>query len=426
VNESGQAVTSECRISDVTNPDPVNWYQQLAGGVTAVNNLHGSANAIGGQSQTNKIRWGCPTPDDMHFDSAAPGIKFALGENPRRANGPDGNTRYPTTRMGVEMLIRDRFTAAAEYRKARGTPDFRPDMELEPLAEILDGKRLVHSHAYRQDEMLMLALVARDFGFRIGTYQHALEGYKVADYVRDYSGGASGFADWWAFKMEVQDAIPEAFPIMAEQGVTVSYNSDSNEMARRLNAEAAKAVKYSNVSEEEALKYVTLNPAKQLGIDSRVGSLEEGKDADIAIWDGTPLSTQAKCVMTMIEGEVFFERRDAFGIDKASTAKQHLDRKMNNWEGTTLPRKSNSYVIQGATIHTISGEDITDGSVVIENGKITGVGKSVKIPAGASIVNARGQHVFPGFFDANSSIGLAEIGPIPVMNDNREFGIFNP
>jgi imidazolonepropionase-like amidohydrolase len=331
VNESGQAVTAECRIGDVTNPDPVNWYQQLAGGVTAVNNLHGSANAIGGQSQTNKIRWGCASPDDMHFESAAPGIKFALGENPRRANGPDGNSRYPTTRMGVEMLIRDRFTAAAEYSKTRGTPEFRADFELEPLAEILDGKRLVHCHSYRQDEMLMLALVARDFGFRIGTYQHALEGYKVADYVRDYSGGASGFADWWAYKMEVQDAIPEAFPIMAEQGATVSYNSDSNEMARRLNAEAAKAVKYGDVSEEEALKYVTLNPAKQLGIDSRVGSLEEGKDADIALWSGSPLSTFTRCEATWVDGRCLFSiEQDKAMRERIKSERMRLIQKLLN------------------------------------------------------------------------------------------------
>ncbi len=306
VNEGGQAVTAECRIGDVTNPDAVNWYQQLAGGVTAVNSLHGSANAIGGQSQTNKIRWGCAAPDDMHFEGAMPGIKFALGENPRRANGGGDNSRYPATRMGVEMLIRDRFTAAAEYIASRSRPDFRRDLELEPLAQVLEGKRLVHCHSYRQDEMLMLALVARDFKFRIGTYQHALEGYKVADAVRDHSGGASGFADWWAYKVEVQDAIPEAFPIMAEQGAVVSYNSDSNEMARRLNLEAAKAVKYSGVSDEDALKYVTLNPARQLKIDQRVGAIEEGKDADLALWSASPLSVFSRCESTWVDGRRLF------------------------------------------------------------------------------------------------------------------------
>jgi len=316
VNEGGQGVTCECRVQDVTNPDAIGWYQQLAGGVTCVNNLHGSANAIGGQSQTNKLRWGCAAPDDMHFEGAMPGVKFALGENPRRANSGNGpragatETRYPSTRMGVEMLIRDRFIAAREYldRRASGKGEGAPrrDLELEALGEILEGKRLLHCHAYRQDEMLMLANVAKEFKFKIGTYQHALEGYKIAEYVRDWSGGASGFADWWAYKVEVQDAIPDAFPIMHEQGVCVSFNSDSNELARHLNSEAAKAVKYSGVKEEEALKFVTLNPAKQLHIQSRVGSLEEGKDADLVIWSGHPLSNFSRCESTYVDGRCLF------------------------------------------------------------------------------------------------------------------------
>ncbi len=339
VNEGGQAVTAECRIEDVTNPDAIGWYQQLAGGVTMVNNLHGSANAIGGQSQTNKVRWGCLHPDDMHFEHAVPGIKFALGENPRRANrGPQRDFgggeegRYPASRMGVEMLIRDRFTAAKEYAAAKSTGVApRRDLELEPLAEILAGKRLVHCHSYRQDEMLMLAMVAKDCGFKIGTYQHALEGYKVADYVRDYSGGASGFSDWWAYKVEVQDAIPLAFPIMHEQGVVVSFNSDSNELARRLNTEAAKAVKYGNVPEQEALKFVTLNPARQLKVDSFVGSIEEGKDADLVIWSGTPLSAFSRCEATFVDGRRLFSlETDAAAREKIRTERSRLIQKLLN------------------------------------------------------------------------------------------------
>jgi imidazolonepropionase-like amidohydrolase len=311
VNEGGQAVTAEVRIQDVTNPDAVNWYQQLAGGVTTVLSLHGSANAIGGQSQTIKVRWGAAHPTHMHFEGAPAGIKFALGENPRRANrgGGGGDVgRYPGSRMGVEMLIRDRFTAGREYAQQAKTlgPALRRDLELEAMAEILAGTRLVHCHSYRQDEMLMLAMVARDFGFRIGTYQHALEGYKVADYVRDWSGGASGFSDWWNYKVEVQDAIPDAFVIMHEQGAVVSYNSDSNELARRLNTEAAKAVKYGGVDPHEALKFVTLNPARQLQIDSRVGSVEEGKDADLVLWSTNPLSAFARCEATFVDGKPLF------------------------------------------------------------------------------------------------------------------------
>ncbi|CAG0953561.1 hypothetical protein PHYC_00334 [Phycisphaerales bacterium] len=346
VNEGGQAVTAEVRIEDVTNPDTTNWYWQLAGGVTAVNNLHGSANAIGGQSQTNKIRWGCARPDDMHFEGAIPGIKFALGENPRGANsgpsrdlGGGATARYPQTRMGVEMLIRDRFTAASEYKRrldeekkgrtqaSTETPGggleekstnatllatlpVRRDFELEALAEILDGKRLVHCHSYRQDEILMLCLVAKEYKFKIGTFQHILEGYKVADYVRDYSGGGSGFSDWWAYKVEVQDAIPQGLPLMAQVGATMSFNSDSDELARRLNVEAGKAVKYVGLSEEDALKFVTLNPAKQLRVDDRVGSIEVGKDADFAVWNGPPLSSLSLCEMTFVDGRRLFSLED--------------------------------------------------------------------------------------------------------------------
>jgi imidazolonepropionase-like amidohydrolase len=348
VNEGGQAVTAEVRIADVTDPDTVDWYRQLAGGVTEVNSLHGSANAIGGQSQTNKLRWGCASPDDMHFEGAKPGIKFALGENPRQVNfggggrrGPQGNdapaVRYPSSRMGVETLIRDRFTAAEEYNRAmdagtkNGVPA-RRDLELEAIGEILKGQRLVHCHSYRQDEILMLCQVARDFGFKIGTFQHALEGYKVADYIRDTTwGGASGFADWWAYKVEVQDAIPAAFPIMHDVGTNVSFNSDSNELARRLNVDAAKAVKYGGLTEEEALKFVTLNPAKQLQIDKRVGTIEPGKDADLVIWSGDPLSSLSRCEATYVDGRCLFSLdQDQEHRKRISSERQRLIQKILN------------------------------------------------------------------------------------------------
>ncbi len=332
VNEGGQAVTAEVRIQDVTNPDAIGWYRELAGGLTTVNSLHGSANPIGGQNCVNKIRWGVPHPDDMHFEGAKPGIKFALGENVKQSNGDRASTRYPVTRMGVESLMRDRFVAAREYMaqsdevtKRRSdeagssgsspsslshsvTPSLprRRDLELEALAEILAGERLVHCHSYRQDEILMLARLSREFGFKLGTYQHNLEGYKVADAVKDSAIGASLFSDWWAYKVEVQDAIPYAGPIMHDVGVVVSYNSDSDELARRMNTEAAKAVTYGNLSPEEAIKFVTINPAKQLAIDSRVGSLEPGKDADFVIWSGSPLSQYSVCQSTWIDGREYF------------------------------------------------------------------------------------------------------------------------
>ncbi len=311
VNEGTQSCTAEVRIFDVIEPDDINWYRQLAGGVTAVNQLHGSANAIGGQNSVVKLRWGSATPDDMRFQGAPPGIKFALGENVKQSNWGDRvNTRYPQTRMGVETFIRDRFIAAREYDAAKtragSDPAFHRDLELECLAEILRGERLVHCHSYRQDEILMLCRVADEFGFKIGTFQHVLEGYKVAEAIKKSAIGGSTFSDWWAYKWEVYDAIPYNGAIMASVGIPVSFNSDSDELARRLNAEAGKAVKYGHVAPAEALKFVTLNPAKQLKIDAMTGSLEVGKDADISVWSGDPLSPTTRCERTFVDGREMF------------------------------------------------------------------------------------------------------------------------
>ena len=324
VNEGGQAVSAEVRIEDVIDPDDVNWYRELAGGVTLVNQLHGSANAIGGQSCTTKVRFGVLHPDEMRLSGALPGIKWALGENPRRANGTAPNPRYPNTRMGVEALIRDRLAAAATYRAehdafAALTPAARRkalpprvDLELQAIAEILAGTRVIHCHSYRQDEIFMLCSVAKQYGFKIGTFQHVLEGYKVADAIKANALGASSFSDWWAYKMEVQDAIPDNGAILYEAGVVVSFNSDSNEHARRLNSEAGKAVKYGGIAPEQALAFVTANPAKQLGIFARTGSLTAGKDADVALWSADPLGYEAVCEMTWVDGRLMFSRqRDA-------------------------------------------------------------------------------------------------------------------
>ncbi len=304
VNEVGQTVTAEVRMGDVTNPDDINWYRQLAGGLTVSNTLHGSANPIGGRNQVNKIRWGARYPEDFHLKGAKPGIKFALGENVKRRVG-----RYPDTRMGVQTLMRDRFLAAREYLEARRAPGgerIRRDLELDALSEILEGKRLIHCHSYRQDEILMMCRIAEEFGFKIGTFQHVLEGYKIAEAIKEFAIGASGFSDWWAYKVEVQDAIPYSGAIMHNAGVLVSFNSDDSELARRLNLEAAKAVKYGGLSKQEALKFVTINSAIQLAIQDRVGSLETGKDADFVIWSGDPLSTLSRCESTWIDGREYF------------------------------------------------------------------------------------------------------------------------
>jgi imidazolonepropionase-like amidohydrolase len=317
VNESSQAVTAEVRIKDVIDNRDIAFYRELAGGLTIAHQLHGSANPIGGQSSVVKLRWGA-SPGDFQISEAKPGIKFALGENVKQSNWGDADTtRYPQTRMGVEQIIRDRFKAALDYekewanykllKKKKGIIPPRRDLELEALLEVLKGERDIHSHGYRQDEMLMLIRVAEDFGFTIGTFEHVLEGYKIADVIAQHGAGASAFSDWWAYKFEVYDAIPYAGALMHDVGVVVAFNSDSDELARRMNLEAAKAVKYGSVSEEEALKFVTLNPAKQLKIDHLVGSLELGKDGDFVIWSGNPLSTYTRCEQTWIDGRKYFD-----------------------------------------------------------------------------------------------------------------------
>jgi len=321
VNECSDAVTAEVRIADVIDHRDVNIHRELAGGVTTVNVLHGSCNAIGGQNAVLKLRWG-KGPDDLVFEQAPRGIKFALGENPKRSNFTvPGVRRYPATRMGVEAVIREAFEEARAYErewdaygaKAGSAAAERPlpprrNLRLEALRDVLDGKVLVHAHCYRADEILMLIRLAEEFGFKIRTFQHVLEGYKVAAEIARHGAGASTFSDWWAYKLEAFDATPYNAAIMAAHGVTVSLNSDSDELARRLYWEAAKAVKYGGVSETEALKMVTLNPAWQLGIDGRVGSIEVGKDADIAIFSAHPFAPDARVEATLVDGVVYFDR----------------------------------------------------------------------------------------------------------------------
>ena len=313
VNEGGQTVTSEVRIGDFIDDDDVNIYRELAGGTTEAHVLHGSANTIGGQCQLIKLRWGA-LPDAMKFDGYLPTIKFALGENVKQSNNDTPSNRYPQTRMGVEQLLRDEFQAAKEYKRAwtvwnanhRGLPP-RRDLELDAIVEILDGKRYIHCHSYRQDEILALMKVCDEYGAHIGALQHILEGYKVADEIAKRGIGASTFSDWWAYKLEVTDAIPYNPAIMTNAGVVVSLNSDSNELARRLNTEAGKAVKYGGIAEEDALKMVTWNPARQLRVEKQVGSLEVGKDADFVVWSGSPLLYQTACEQTWIDGRRYFD-----------------------------------------------------------------------------------------------------------------------
>lgn len=325
INEFTYSVTSMTRMRDVLNPTDVDLYRALAGGVTSLNLLHGSANSIGGQNAVVKIKYGRPVEDFLIAD-APPGIKFALGENPKRSHfsPPSGasaaSRRYPATRMGVEETIRDAFVRARDYkaawddynektrRKDKTALAPRRDLELEPLIEVLEGKRFVHSHGYRSEEFLMLMNLADEFGFKIRTLQHGLEAYKIAPEIARHGAGVSIFSDFWGYKIEAYDAIPYNAAILWKNGINVSINSDDNARMRRLNLDAAKVEKYGDVPEEEALKMITLNPAIQLGIDKRTGSIETGKDADLVIWSAHPFSVYSRVETTMIEGETYFER----------------------------------------------------------------------------------------------------------------------
>ena len=325
INEGSLSVTSMVRIRDVLNPTDINIYRQLAGGVTTINVLHGSANTIGGQNAVVKLKYGRDV-DEMLFPGALPGIKFALGENVTQKNSQQSSQatgrplRYPSTRMGQEEVLRDAFTRARDYKaawddynaKAKTDKTAIPperNLELEPLVEVLEGKRLVHAHSYRADEMLMLLNVAKEFGFTVKTLQHGLEGYKIASEIAQAGTGLSTFADEWSYKVEAYDAIPYNTAILLHHGVVTTVNSDSDERARRLNIDAAKMMRYGGLTEDEALKTITYNGAVQLGVEKRVGSIEIGKDADVVIWNGDPLSVYSSAETTFIDGEVFFDKK---------------------------------------------------------------------------------------------------------------------
>lgn len=324
INEGGQSVTSEVRIADNLNPDDVDIYRQLSGGVTTSHILHGSANTIGGQTQLIKLRWGA-NDDELKFKGADGFIKFALGENVKRTSSSNNN-RFPDTRMGVEQVQMDAFTRAKDYENALKGPNaknVRRDLELDALVEIMNEKRFITCHSYVASEILETMKIAEQFGFKVNTFTHILEGYKVADKMKAHGAAASTFSDWWAYKLEVQDAIPYNAGIMNKVGLNVAINSDDGEMARRLNQEAAKIVKYSGISEEEALKMVTLNPAKMLHVDNKIGSIKTGKDADLVLWSDNPLSIYAKAEKTLVDGIVYFDREKDLEMRKEVAAERN-------------------------------------------------------------------------------------------------------
>ncbi len=375
INEGGQSVTSEVRIADNLNPDDVNIYRQLSGGVTTSHILHGSANTIGGQTQLIKLRWGA-NDEDLKFKNWAGQIKFALGENVKRSPATAGTqNRYPDTRMGVEQVLFDAFARAKDYQKAwkefesnknkKGVFAPRRDLELDALVEILNNKRFITCHSYVQSEITSALRVADEMGYKINTFTHILEGYKVADKMKEHGANASTFSDWWAYKMEVQDAIPYNAAIMQRVGLNVAINSDDAEMARRLNQEAGKIVKYGGVTEEEALKMVTLNAAKMLHVDDKIGSIKVGKDGDVVLWSDNPLSIYAKSLYTIVDGTIYFDRV------KDEQSQKLVDNERNRLVKKMVGEKRSGAPVQPATpsyqiMHTCSDHLHNHGLLVID------------------------------------------------------------
>ncbi|PWT95909.1 MAG: amidohydrolase, partial [Bacteroidetes bacterium] len=358
------------------NPDDINIYRQLSGGVTSSHILHGSANTIGGQTQLIKLRWGA-NDEDLKFKNWDPFIKFALGENVKRTTSSNNN-RFPDTRMGVEEVLMDAFQRASDYQNAikkAGKPGVvRRDLELDALVEILNKKRFITCHSYVQSEITALLRVADKFGFKVNTFTHILEGYKVADKMKERDANASTFSDWWAYKIEVTDAIAYNAAIMQQVGLNVCINSDDAEMARRLNQEAAKTVKYGGVSEENAFKMVTLNPAKALHVADRVGSIKVGKDADLVLWSDNPLSIYAKAMKTIVDGTVYFDRDHDLQLRKQiATERSRLIQKMlsEKKSGGAVAPATPSFM----TILNCDDHGLHSGLITIDGGEETNTNK---------------------------------------------------
>ena len=384
INEGGQSVSSEVRIADNLNPEDVNIYRQLSGGVTSSHILHGSANTIGGQTQLIKLRWGADD-EGLKFKNSDPFIKFALGENVKRTVAT-ANNRFPDTRMGVEQVLVDAFQRTRDYekalndaaavaikRKGSATVIVRRDLELDALLEILNKKRFITAHAYIQSEITMLMRVAERFDFRVNTFTHILEGYKVADKMKVHGANASTFSDWWAYKVEVQDAIPYNAALMQQVGLNVCINSDDAEMARRLNQEAAKGVKYGGLSEDDAWRMVTINPAIALHVNDRVGSIKAGKDADVVVWSDNPLSIYAKPEQTIVDGIIYFDKDHDLELRRQiATERNRLVQKMlgeKKGGATVLPAIPTMQVLLSCGDHqhregltTMELEDVNDNN----------------------------------------------------------------
>jgi imidazolonepropionase-like amidohydrolase len=438
VNEVSLSVVPEVRVKDVVTGDDVSIYRALAGGTTAARLLHGSANTIGGQDAVIKLRYGRPGRELIVRDGPQ-GVKFALGENVTRVTG-----RFPNTRMGVESVLVRAFEEARAYRArwkayeeakskdaAKAGPPLRRDLRLEALAGILDGSIRIHSHCYRSDEILMLLRTAERYGVRVQSLQHVLEGYKVAAEIVDHGASASTFSDWYAYKIEAFDAIAYNAALLARAGANVCIKSDSEELIRHLNLETAKTVKYGGVGEDEALAMVTINPARELGLDRRMGSIEVGKDADIALFNGHPLDAFARCELALIDGEVTFQRPEPEGKlgtrPGVSLAMPQAPAEARGRRVEIAAQPKGVFALVGATLHPVSGPLVKGGTLVVSGGKIAAVGPAgTPIPPEAQTIDLAGLDVWPGMIALGSTLGLAEVGSLRETQDFADASRFQP
>jgi imidazolonepropionase-like amidohydrolase len=453
-NESTAPLVPEVRVIDALNVEDFGIYRALSGGVTTARIMHGSSNPIGGQSAVIKARWGMEASNDLLIDGAPRFVKFALGENVTRKSrgGSIGNRRFPASRPGVEAIYVEAFTAAqryaAEWERYRENPrDFRVpprrDLRLEALVDILQGRIKIHAHSYRSDEILMLMRIAERFGFKIDAFTHVLEGYRVAAEMAEHGAAGSTFSDWWQYKLEAYDAVPHNAALMHEAGVLTSINSDIPWLQSFMHLEIAKPMKYGGVSRLTALQMLTLNPATILGIEDKVGSLEEGKQADIVLMSSSPFDSYSRVEKTIVDGIVYYDlsdedrtRNEPFKPVTDERAITPITPAVSPGEDGAgqlmgpLPGRVQEPVtaLVGGTVHPVSGPAIENGVVLLQGGFIQAVGSTamVDIPTGAERVDVRGKHVYPGMIDPLTTVGLFEFGQVGQATDQQETGTFNP
>ena len=443
VNEATLSMVPEVRVKDAVSTSDVAAYRALAGGVTTARLFHGSANVIGGQDAVVKLKYGLPASQQIIPD-APQGVKFALGENVKFQRN-----RFPNTRMGVEATLNRAFMEALDYRRQwleyqqaiQAAPDKatqllppRRDLRLEALMDIVNQQKFIHSHCYRADEILMLLRVASGLGVRVWSLQHVLEGYKVAPEIAAHGASCSTFADWWAYKVEAYDATPFNAALLHQAGINTVIKSDDWELIRHLYLEAAKTMRYGGLAPEHALQTITYNAARELGLQDRIGSLEVGKDGDIAIFNGHPLHAFSRCEMTVVEGEVYFNRAaQPTAMTAAGAARQQAvatlpiappEVRARVVDLTEAP--NGQYALVGAMLHPVDAPDIEHGTLLIAGGKITAVGKDLPLPPDTKSIDLTGLHLYPGIIDAGTTLGLIEIGKVSETHDYAEAGQFQP